>query len=137
MSVPSLLWAYVITSSLVFLWDPLVCEWSEWISDSCDFFWALSFCLFGVSNFNWQFSFYLIVFYFGYILLSLRSLVFSNKRQKVSDLDGGGVGQAEMSIGKRNCNQDILSEKDSIFNKRKGKNFVTCISYCIIRTIYN
>jgi hypothetical protein len=55
-----------------------------------------------------------------YILLSLRSLLFSNERQKGSGSRWEGRwGEAGRRRGRRNHPQDILCEKRIIFNKRR------------------
>lgn len=101
---------YVIASSLVFLWDSQVCERvSLVLVPSLGLF---SFCLFVLSNFD-----VIVLVLFCYmLLLSLRSLCFSNKRQKRSRSGWKGRwGETGRSREKGNHNWNLLCEKRICF----------------------
>lgn len=106
-----LLQGCIMASRLVFLWEREVCKW-EGLWDLCLLLGSFSCVSLYCPTSLWWFCL-LLLYYFSYMLLfSVRTLLFSNERQKGS---GSGLemkwGGTRSSSGRRNHNLGILYEK--------------------------
>lgn len=109
MGVYHVLYVYTIAFLLRSLWD----SWNTWVSDSFAFSWTF-FLLFGFL------FFYFILF--CYVLLSLRSLLFSYERQREVEPDGReGREELEGLEGDQTVIGIYCLREESIFNEMKKK----------------